>query len=398
MVYDACLASSRPRVPSPVGASVFSRTRSKLDVTTLDVMKMTSDVVTTSNKKQKTIKASSANKMHLSEPKNLLILRVVFLPWVGFEPPPVAVDWSAILFLSGNMAPKRKASTTPRQSTKRKATSTDPETVSKEDLVAAVVQQLTPVIHEAVKQALPPPTLQPADAEDDDSFSAVMGDAAVTPGEGATPHPICAHVPDKLLNSIRAGYYVNFNELLSVTEVQDVSLSILSSGKVELRNKSKFTAISTLDQWCQAFLVFASVYGESFPHCQTALFRYMSSVLTIARNFSIEAAVKYDADFRQLKSKSPTLPWDVIHQELYLLAASKVAVPKKQLFRAPTTNPCPPGYCFRFNSTGNCSRSMCPFKHQCFRCQGPHGAKYCNPKQLSKPKNNNGVANPNQST
>ena len=98
VVYGACLASSRRRVPSPVGASVFSRIWSQLDVTTLDVTKMTSDVVMTSHKKQKTIKASCANKMHLSEPKNSLILRVVFLPCVGFEPPIFAVDWSAILF------------------------------------------------------------------------------------------------------------------------------------------------------------------------------------------------------------------------------------------------------------------------------------------------------------
>ena len=54
----------------------------------------------------------------------------------------------------------------------------------------------------------------------------------------------------------------------------------------------------------------------------------MSSVLTVARNFTIEAAVKYDADFCQLKSKSPALPRNVIHQELYLLAASKVSVLK----------------------------------------------------------------------
>ena len=98
VVYGACLASSRRRVPSPVGASVFSRIWSQLDVTTMDVTKMTSDVVMTSHKKQKTIKASCANKMHLSEPKNSLILRVVFFrTWAGFEPPLIAVDWSAIL-------------------------------------------------------------------------------------------------------------------------------------------------------------------------------------------------------------------------------------------------------------------------------------------------------------
>lgn len=298
------------------------------------------------------------------------------------------------------MAPKRKSATSARQPAKRRATASEPVPVSKEDLVAAVVQQLQPVIAEAVQKAVsPPPVLQPADTPDEDAFSAVMGDLTATSGEGATPHPICAHVPDKLLNSIRAGFYVNFNELLSVSDVQDISLSILSSGKVELRNKAKLTTISTQDQWCQAFLVFASVYGESFPQCQTALFRYMSSVLSIARNFSIEAAVKYDADFRQLKSKSQMLPWDVLHQELYLLAVSKAAVQKKQPFRgAPPSNPCPPGYCFRFNTSGQCARPMCPFKHQCYRCQGQHGAKSCSAKQLPKPKTNNGFTNANQSS
>ena len=57
-------------------------------------LKMTSDVKTTSDGKKK----ASPKKMHLSEPKNSLILRVVFFrTWAGFEPPLIAVDWSAIL-------------------------------------------------------------------------------------------------------------------------------------------------------------------------------------------------------------------------------------------------------------------------------------------------------------
>ena len=128
------------------------------------------------------------------------------------------------------------------------------------------------------------------------------------------------------------------------------------------------------------------------------LFKYMASVLTIARNFNLEAAVKYDADFRHPKSKSPTLPWDVIHQELYLLAAAKATVAKRQPFRLPTANPCPPGYCFRFHSTGTCPRPNCVFKHQCYRCQGNHAAKLCVSKPSSKPKSANTIANPNQST
>ena len=76
--------------------------------------------------------------------------------------------------------------------------------------MAAVIQQLQPVIHEVVKQALPPHRFQPADAKDDDSFSTVMVDAALTPGEDAALHTICVHVNEKLLNSIRAGFYVNF--------------------------------------------------------------------------------------------------------------------------------------------------------------------------------------------
>ena len=79
--------------------------------------------------------------------------------------------------------------------------------------------------------------------------------------------------------------------------------SILSSGKIEFRNKSMFTAISTLHQGCKAFHVFANVYGKGFRHCQTSLFRY-----TIARTFSIEAVVKYDAAFFNPNKKAPTLP------------------------------------------------------------------------------------------
>ena len=63
------------------------------------------------------------------------------------------------------MAPKRKATKSSRQSAKRPHATSASDLVSKEDLVASVVEQLKPIINDAVQQALPqPPTLTPAES------------------------------------------------------------------------------------------------------------------------------------------------------------------------------------------------------------------------------------------
>ncbi|KAI8519256.1 hypothetical protein Bbelb_025130 [Branchiostoma belcheri] len=43
-----------------------------------------------------------------------------------------------------------------------------------------------------------------------------------------------------------------------------------------------------------------------------------------------------------------------------------------------------PGYCFRFHkANGQCRRVSCPFKHECFRCDGRHKVTLCDSKSPS---------------
>ena len=64
------------------------------------------------------------------------------------------------------------------------------------------------------------------------------------------------------------------------------------------------------------------------------MFAYVSTVLSIAKTLSLDSALQYDQDFRQLKAKSKSLRWDTIHQQFYLVAAAK-NVGEKHTFRTP---------------------------------------------------------------
>ena len=70
---------------------------------------------------------------------------------------------------------------------------------------------------------------------------------------------------------------------------------------------------------------------------------------------------------------------------------------KKQLFRAPTTNPCPQVIASDLTQPETPQVQCVHSSISVIDAKDKHGAKYFNPKQLSKTKNNK-VANPNQST
>ena len=305
------------------------------------------------------------------------------------------------------MAPKRKITTdSSKKSNAKRSVRASSSSTDRDALVRDVVAELQPIVAEAVKQAmtsqttddLPPPELlketsaAAVEPIDESCLDDILGVGKVSPGEPSAAHPLTAHVPEKLVFSIRAGKYINLAELLPVNDYNDVSLNISSSGKVEVNRRAKMVPITTTDQWTQAFMVFSALYSEHVPCEQNQLFAYVSTVLSIAKTFSLDSALQYDQDFRQLKAKSKSLRWDTIHQQLYLVAAAK-NVGKKHTFRPPTTNQCPPGYCFKYHSSGNCFRNNCPFKHTCYKCQGQHTAKTCQPRS-NKPKAT--TSNPSQ--
>lgn len=305
------------------------------------------------------------------------------------------------------MPPKRRLKQTkPAPKKAKKNPSEEVPQTTKSELVEEVVLQLQPVIQKAVQDAV----AATANARAQDSSNEDMQDKTeedlevlfrdereTESNQGELEHSlehsatINLHVPKSVEAKIKREEYITLSELLNQDE-QDITLNITNSGNVMVNKKTKQIKISSGEQWFSAFLVYASIYQHQFPQKACQMFQYMSIVQSLQKSFGIEAAVKYDEDFRKMRARTPSMRWDKLQQEIYLLAASKsVHKPQRdrtqpQPFRK--TPYCPPGFCRQFNQQGVCTWDNCIYKHECFKCQGDHAARTCRVnegnKQVSK--------------
>ena len=283
------------------------------------------------------------------------------------------------------MAPKRKATTSDKNKTPKHA-----------HIVKDVVDKLKPFIQQAVKDAVDDSKTNPSSSASvpvdvigpdanvsNASDNSVFGDNATTllPSPGET-NPIFLHVPPTTIAKIQDGKYVALSELLKSDE-RDISFNISNTGNVTVNKRSKAIKITSCEQWFNAFLIYAAIYVEQFLADSKQLFKYMACVQGMFKSFGVEAAVKYDEDFRKMKELNPAHRWDTVHQEIYLLAAARPVNTRNtntkpqsdQLFRR--ANPCPIGYCRQFNATAACTYPKCAFKHACFKCEGDHASTGC---------------------
>ena len=249
-----------------------------------------------------------------------------------------------------------------------------------------LMDQLQPLIKQAVAdavaKALPPPDIPIVNDDDSDTEITFPGATSLKQQGEDGVNPLHLHVSSTTIAKIHANSYVVLSELIDDNE-KDVSLNISNNGNVTVNNKTKSIKITSIEQWFSAFLIYSAIYAERYPTSSAHLFIYMSRVQGIAKSFGIEAAIQYDESFRRLRERQPDCRWDVIHQEMYLIAASKSAMNKTlsrtnnqpQTFRR--NNPCPTGYCRQFNAKGQCAWPQCLYKHACFKCEGKHASTTC---------------------
>ena len=267
------------------------------------------------------------------------------------------------------MPPKRK--TSQKSAPQKRA--------RKDSLVHEVVQEIGPLIDKAIKEAVAASTKasQPAEEEDEDLevLFKTKQDESVAAGEPTSLH---LHVTKPLMDRIKTDKYFNLYDLLNPAE-QDISLNIASTGQVTFKQRAKITKITTGELWFSAFLIYSSAYQQFFPEKALQLFKYMSIVQNLNKSFGIEAAVKYDEDFRKMRENYPDINWDKINQELYLLSATKLASSKAPRSQQPFRKQpfCPAGYCRQFHTQGICTWTNCKYKHECFKCKGEHSVKTC---------------------
>lgn len=284
------------------------------------------------------------------------------------------------------MAPKRKAA---KQGVKL-------ANADKKQLVQDVITELQPtlsqVVEQAVKAALPDettemPAVTPQIDEDSDDDLEVVFNKNPRRGEpvnDSTNGSLHLHVAPAVIAKIRQNKYVKLSELLN-NQDQEIACKIGPNGGLVLNRVSKAIKIVSYEQWVSAFLVFASIYAEQFRDQSAQLFKYMAQIQELYKTYGIEAAIKYDDDFRRLKEHSPidNCKWGVLNHELYLMAAARAVQQNAQKpnFRPQnarsTTLQCPLGYCNFFATRGYCIKESCSYKHECHKCHGKHASSKC---------------------
>ena len=107
----------------------------------------------------------------------------------------------------------------------------------------------------------------------------------------------------------------------------------------------------------------ASIYAGAFPDQIQHLLKYMSIIRMAAKRRLGTGWKNYDVQFRLRLSRTPdSMSFAIVDQELWLLCMGPSVV-------SFDTND--DRKCFDFNFR-LCSRNVCPHKHSCLNCSGPH--------------------------
>ena len=313
----------------------------------------------------------------------------------------IAKFWFVSLFFAPEIMPaKRKAV--------GKGKSSGTKRTRSEDIIHEVVQQVQPTIIQAVQKAIEAamPRSNTAAAQneerfeedfhsdmnenDDDDLEIIFNkNAADKRSEGENTnnvhHGLSLRVPASIITRIKQNKYVKLGDLLNNSE-EDITLNLTQDGSVVVKKQTKTSTITSFENWVSAFLVFATLHADQYPAESVEMFRYMSLVQDLAKTYGFRAAVKYDEDFRLLREKSggSSCPWNILNQELYLLAAAKSIrqtspIQSTHNFRSHQNNSqqCPFGFCFFYASRGKCTKSGCVYKHECYKCGGKHPGNSC---------------------
>jgi hypothetical protein len=247
------------------------------------------------------------------------------------------------------------------------------------------------------------------DASDDDSSpsealesSDLIANAirGLTTGEG-TPHTpatplfisntgmLGASVMEKTKKRICNDEFIDL-ELLIPGRDNDFSINLESrageTSKVSVsHNRAK--GFRSVDEWEEAFLIYASIYMASHPHEGVGLLKHLSLVRRLARQGHLWRL--YDIEFRRLRAVEK-FSFSTYHHELFDRSKERgpgfnVPITKnKSPFRNSNQsqrgnrNSTPSGFCFLFARGDKCkSGTSCKYHHKCFHCSGSHSASKC---------------------
>ena len=130
--------------------------------------------------------------------------------------------------------------------------------------------------------------------------------------------PLGSLVDPKIKAKLWTGQFVELYSLVGEFSESPVLIFDVNNRNpsVQMRdNVSRRTF--NVGQWTDAFLVYVSIYIECHPTEVASILKYGQLVRSMAASARNNMCIAYDRDFRKLRAHN-NMPWDVIHQELYL--------------------------------------------------------------------------------
>ena len=194
---------------------------------------------------------------------------------------------------------------------------------------------------------------------------------------------LAIHLPSKITDKIKNHEFINLALLLKGSiELEELcsggTLHINEKGGLESRPKTSKHTIRNIDEWTDAFIIFASVYLAKFPAKNVEILKYMSVIREAASRYPVSAWNNYDQQFRLRQAQESTRqPWSSLNGELWLRLMSNPQYISKRTTGESSghVNSYP---CYAFNE-GNCTwKGSCKYKHVCSSCNSSlHGQANC---------------------
>ena len=222
--------------------------------------------------------------------------------------------------------------------------------------------------------------------------------------------PIDFKVTDKIRNQIWSNEYIDLSILLEHKSESDETLKLIESDddSIRLSRQKGKQKITSIGMWCDAFLVYLTVYTRKYPEEIASLTTYMHHIKRLfARGGDF---IYYDEEFRYLRQRG-VVTWEINH-DLWMESRENKNPKGKQTsnnrnsqqsfrsFPPPAGGSYkvshPSGFCFRFHTFGNCNNKGCAFKHLCYNanCGFRHPVYMCQKNAQKGDKRNNQTMSP----
>ena len=191
-------------------------------------------------------------------------------------------------------------------------------------------------------------------------------------------------IPDAMRRNIWEGIYVDFRNILDITEP-----------KFNAESRKKVPQnIESFPKWLKAFNIYASCYLQKFPEQCIQMLNYQSHICTLSESMNCSGWKEYDETFRRHR-QSDKRSWDQKDINLWneILTKTSRWVNPSTVVKKPTGsvkndtrvmkyNPIfsqcqASAICFRYQAE-LCTYENCKFRHICRICSQDHPAKKCN--------------------